>query len=119
MNSALRTLLRRDALDGRAGRFRGTKRHDQVGFLRLRDLEMALLDVAVAADLFGNAGELDRERVVVRREPRQQLLDQRLVAVMSWRSSFRSAVLPKTSSAVPRRPFSFASTRNALIIHGP
>ena len=40
---------------------------------------MALFDVPVAADLFGNAGEFDRQRMVVRREPRQQLVDQRFV----------------------------------------
>src|SRR6266542_3826865 len=72
-------LLCRDALDRRARRLRSAERRDQLGLLRLRRLEMALLDVAVAADLFGNAGELYRERVVVRREPRQQLVDQRLV----------------------------------------
>src|SRR5205823_8535297 len=72
-------LLRRDALDRRAGGLRGPESRDQIGLLRLRRLEMPILDVAVAADLFGNAGELDRECMVVRREPRQQLVDQRLV----------------------------------------
>ncbi len=38
---------------------------------------------------------------------------------ISARSILRSAVRPKTSSAVPRNRRSFASTPKARIIHGP
>ncbi len=38
---------------------------------------------------------------------------------ISARSPFRSSVRPKTSSAVPRRPLSFASTRKPVSIAGP
>ena len=40
---------------------------------------MALLDVAVAADLLRDLRDLDRETVVLGRQPGQQLLDRSLV----------------------------------------
>ncbi len=85
-----------------------------------RRRQVALLHVAVAADLFRDARDLDRQRQVARRRaPRSSSSMLSRYSPISARSVLRSSVRPNTSKAVPRRPLSLASTPKALSIQGP
>src|SRR5947209_12350262 len=63
---------------------------EKVRFLRFRRPEMTRLHMAEAADLFRNARQRHRNRVLLRREPRQDLLDHRLVVgdELAFRAAF-------------------------------
>src|SRR5689334_5141043 len=71
--------LRRHPLSRGRRRLGRAERRHQLRFLLLRRPEVAVLDVPVAADLLRDARNLDRDRVVVRAERSEQLLDQRFV----------------------------------------
>src|SRR5213075_3383838 len=77
---ALSSSLSRDhgALARRLGA-RSAERGEQLGFLRLRGLEVPILDVAVTANVLGNLRKLHGKPVIVRRERCDELIDERLV----------------------------------------
>ena len=69
-----------DASFGRAQpRGRRPERRQQLGLACLGGAQVTRLDVTVAPDLLGDAGDLDRELVIVEAEAREQLLDRPLV----------------------------------------
>ena len=71
--------LQRRALLRRLGERRRRRRpvlREQLGLAGLGRLEVRFLDVAVAADVLGNRGERHGDAVVVRRQGRDDLLDQ-------------------------------------------
>ena len=76
--------------------------------------QVALLDVAVAPDLIGQAGDFQRQRRGWR--PSAPAITSSMLArysPISARSVLRSSVRPKMSSGVPRRPLSCASSLKA------
>lgn len=70
-----RLLFRRDLHRRR----RGAELHQQFVLLALRLLEVPLLHIAVAADLFGDRGERHRQRMILRREAFKKFIDKRFV----------------------------------------
>ena len=103
-----------------ADRFLAAPARHQLLPLRPRRRQVARLHVAVAADVLGDARDLGWPAPGARRSGRAAARRCRPgTRSISARSVLRSSVRPKRSSAVPRRPFSLASTPNALRIHGP
>ena len=105
---------------GRRLRPRRAEPGEEFRFLRLGRVEVARLDVAVAADVLRDAGELDGERVVVRREAGQDLVEQRLVLgdERALALALRGAAEDVEQRAAVAAA-SCASTPKAFIIHGP
>ena len=114
----------------RAGQSLGGDAHDIVGavtpageqrFLALPCLrEVAGLDVTIAADLFGNGGDLGSERQIGRAQAGQQLPD----ALCDRRRSAPARSCAPRCSRKCRAPCrgglrKGASSLNAVIIHGP
>ena len=110
------------ALLGRhgVGRRARAEAGDEHRLLRLGAGEICFLDVTEAADFERQRGELDRGRVVGRRQMDARISSSSAsYSPISRRSVRRSSLRPKMSKGVPRSRRSLASRRNTVSIHGP
>jgi hypothetical protein len=87
--------------------------------LRPHGRQVALLDVAVALDLLGQPAISTASAWLPACRPASSSSTSARYSPISARSVRRSSVRPNTSSGVPRRPFSLASTWNRWKVAGP
>jgi len=80
---------------------------------------MGLLHVAIAADLLGDAGDLDREPVVVVVQRAKQIADSAFVIGDQLPFQFPLRCVAEDVERGAAQAFEFRSSRNAVSIHGP